>query len=48
VSEDRLEELAARLDGISEELAELAVDVLREAVDAGARGRRRVLTPSGA
>ena len=39
MSEDRLEELAARLDGISEELADLAVDVLREAVDAGATTR---------
>jgi hypothetical protein len=39
MSADRLEELAARLDGISEELTDLAVDVLREAVEAGATTR---------
>jgi hypothetical protein len=39
MSDDRLEELAARLDGISEELADLAVHALRQAVDAGATKR---------
>jgi hypothetical protein len=35
MSDARLEELAARLDGIAEELADLAIDALRKAMHAG-------------
>jgi hypothetical protein len=37
--DDRREELAARLDGIAEELADLAMDALRRAIDHGATKR---------
>jgi hypothetical protein len=36
---ERLEELAARLEAIAEELADLAMDALREAIDGGATKR---------
>jgi hypothetical protein len=43
VSSDRTaearEKLAARLDAIAEEIADLAMDALREAIDAGAAQR---------
>jgi hypothetical protein len=39
VNDERLEELAARLDGVAEELADLGMDALREAIDAGAAKR---------
>jgi hypothetical protein len=39
VTADRLEELAERLDGIAEELGDLALDALRQAVDEGAEKR---------
>jgi hypothetical protein len=39
VQRDRLEELAARLETIAEELADLAMDALREAIEGGATKR---------
>lgn len=36
---DRMEDLRARLDTISEELADLAMDVLRQAIEEGAEAR---------
>lgn len=36
---DRLDDIRGRLDGIAEELAELAIDVLRQAIDEGADKR---------
>ena len=35
----RMEDLRVRLESISEELAELAIDVLRQAIDEGAGAR---------
>jgi hypothetical protein len=39
VSLERREEIATRLDSIAEELAELAMDALRQAIDDGATAR---------
>jgi hypothetical protein len=39
VSLERREEIATRLDSIAEELAELAMDALRQAIDDGATSR---------
>ena len=36
---DRLEDIQMRLEGISEELGDLSLDLLREAMDAGATQR---------
>ena len=36
---DRVDELAARLDTIAEEIADLAIDTLRSALRAGGSGR---------
>ncbi len=36
---DRIDDIRGRLDGIGEELAELAIDVLRQAIDDGAAKR---------
>lgn len=36
---DRIDDIRGRLDGIAEELAELAIDVLRQAIDDGAAKR---------
>ncbi len=34
-----LDDIRGRLDAIAEELADLAIEVLRDAIDAGERGR---------
>ncbi len=36
---DRIDDIRARLDGIAEELAELAIDALRQAIDEGSAKR---------
>lgn len=36
---DRIDDIRGRLDGIAEELSELAIDVLRQAIDEGAAKR---------
>jgi len=36
---DRIDDIRGRLDGIAEEIAELAIDVLRQAIDDGAAKR---------
>ncbi|MCP3988470.1 MAG: hypothetical protein GY724_05335 [Actinomycetia bacterium] len=36
---DKIEDIRVRLDTIGEELADLAIDVLRQAVDEGAQQR---------
>lgn len=36
---DRIDDIRGRLDGIAEELAELAIDTLRQAIDDGAAKR---------
>lgn len=36
---DRIDDIRGRLEGIGEELAELAIDVLRQAIDDGAEKR---------
>ncbi len=36
---ERVQDVRSRLDAISEELTDLAMDVLRQAIDEGAEGR---------